>query len=234
MSQPSTLIVETRRHSPASPWTYELLDQRQREIAERVRAGGAGALLLSEVAPVITVGRRTPATDLQLPVEELQRMGVGLHRTDRGGMATWHGPGQWIVFAVDHLERLTGDPRGVRKAVQSLLQIANDMALEVGLTPELHGLRVGEGCEMGVWSQHGKFAAVGVHIEQGVLLHGLAINFYRTPTSFVGFRPCGLDAAVSYLLADEFQTERFEKLGKRLAELALHQFGIKQFEKAVV
>jgi len=218
------LLLETQRHTSALPWTYERLDQRQREIADCVRAGGAGALLISEVAPVITVGRRTPESDLQLSIEALQKLGVGLHQTDRGGMATWHGPGQWIIFAVDHLERLTGDPRGVRKAVQKLLQLAFDIALELGVTPTTHGLRIGEGCEMGVWTKHGKFAAVGVHIEQGVLLHGLAINFFRTPTSFVGLRPCGLDAPVSYLISEVFDEQRFEELGKRLAELAHDRF----------
>src|SRR5690242_283423 len=119
------MLLEIRRHEPpARPWTYALLDARQREIAARVSAGGPGALLLSEVAPVITVGRRTPAGDVSGlgSRDSGARVAFGseVYPVDRGGLATWHGPGQWVLFAVDRLERWVGDPRGVRKMVCAL------------------------------------------------------------------------------------------------------------------
>ena len=77
--------IEIRRDSPATPWTYELLDRRQREVAARARAGGEGALLLSEVAPVITMGRRTPIADLIVGEAKLLERGISVYRTDRGG-----------------------------------------------------------------------------------------------------------------------------------------------------
>ena len=213
--------IEIRRHRPENSWTYERLDLHQREVAARVREGGPGALLLSEVAPVITVGRRTPMSDIQVGSELLESMGVGLHRTDRGGMATWHGPGQWVLFAVDGLERLTGDSRGVRKAVNGLLNVAYELALGMGYEPGERELHIGEDCETGVWLSTGKFAAVGVHIEQGVLLHGLAVNVYKTPTSFQGLRPCGLDKPVGYLLDENEGPARFDELGSKLRDLAI-------------
>ena len=208
--------VEVRRHTPASPWTYSALDIRQREIAARVAQGGPGALLLSEVAPVITVGRRTAPGDILFTPELLAKRGIELHRTDRGGFATYHGPGQWVLFAVDHLDRLTGDSRGVRLAVEGLLQIA----LQVGRKYD-PGMEIRSGAETGVWSPRGKCAAVGVHVEQRVVLHGLAVNGYRTTTSFMGLRPCGLDAPVDFLLKKE---DDFEKLGEELRDAALQQF----------
>lgn len=216
----SQVPVEVRRNVSEAPWTYALLDRRQREIARGVReAGGRGGrLLLSEVAPVITMGRRTAPGDLLISRELLARQGVEVHATDRGGLATFHGPGQWVLFAVDGLEALTGDRRGVRKAVTALLEIA----LEVGATydPSAH---VREGPEMGVWTKRGKFAAVGVHIEEGVLLHGLAVNGFRTVQSFVGLRPCGLDAPVDFLLEGRDGAAGFEELGRRLAKAALRK-----------
>src|SRR5262249_40919581 len=129
MTSSNSIEIEVRRHRDGSAvWTYSDLDRRQREVAERVRHGGPGALLLSELAPVITVGRRTASSDLLLSAEALGRLGVQKLAVDRGGFATYHGPGQWVLFAVDRLERLTGDRRGVRKAVEGLLGIA----LEVG------------------------------------------------------------------------------------------------------
>jgi len=202
-------LKEIRRHSKESPWTYAMLDARQREIARRVLAGGAGAFLLSEVAPVITVGRRAAPTDLLLPKDLLARAGVEIMPTDRGGLATWHGPGQWVLFAVDSLERLTGDRRGVRKAVEGLLHVA----LEVGRTFDPTA-EIRSGAETGVWTRKGKFAAVGVHIDQGVLLHGLSVNGFKTETSFMGLRPCGLDLPVDYLI--QGKPELFEELGKKI------------------
>lgn len=204
--------VERRRG-----WTYELLDQRQRAIAEEIRSHGAsGALLLTEVAPVITLGRRTPETDLPLSRADYERLGVSLYPADRGGLGTYHGPGQWVVFCVDFLERLTGDPRGVRKMVEALLDVARLVGESYGVSCEVRS-----GAEMGVWSKHGKFAAVGVHIENGIVLHGLSVNGFKTPTSFVGLRPCGLDAPVSYLLSD---ATAFEELGDRIEAEARKRF----------
>ena len=153
-----------------------------------------GALLLSEVAPVITLGRRASRTELLLPEGILHERGIEVLQTDRGGLATYHGPGQWVLFAVDRLERLTGDTRGVRRAVEGLLGIARRVAQTYDPKAEIRG-----GAETGVWSPSGKLASVGVHIEKGVLLHGLSLNCFRTETSFLGIRPCGLDAVADYL-----------------------------------
>jgi lipoyl(octanoyl) transferase len=223
----STRGVEIRRHLKPGEWTYELLNQRQKEIAERVRSGGSGALLLSEIAPVITVGRRTPESDLLFSESVLKEMGISRFRTERGGFATYHGPGQWVLFVVDSLERLTGDSRGVRKAVDRLLEVARLAAENAGVKVECRS-----GTELGLWSSRGKVAALGIQIEQGVLLYGLSMNGYRTPQSFQGLRPCGLNAPVDFLLSateneqrneqrnDQENENKFEDLGQSLIEAA--------------
>ena len=229
----STREVEVHRHLKPDEWTYELLNQRQKEIAERVRRGGIGAVLLSEVAPVITVGRRTPKSDLLFTESVLKEMGISQFRTERGGFATYHGPGQWVLFVVDSLERLTGDSRGVRKAVDRLLEVARLAAEHAGVKAECRS-----GTELGLWSSRGKIAALGIQIEQGVLLHGLSMNGYRTPQSFQGLRPCGLDAPVDFLLSateneqrnerrnDQENEKKFEELGQSLIEAASTVFSL--------
>lgn len=194
--------IQVRRHTAASPWTYGDLDSAQRRLGEALSDGEAaadgaaqGCVYLSEVAPVITLGRRECREDVLLPPEILASRGITLYPTDRGGRATYHGPGQWVVFVVDRLERLTGDRRGVRRAVEGLLELA----LELGREALGPSVEIREGAETGVWTPRGKLASVGVHIQKGVLLHGLAINGYRTPESFFGLRPCGLDARPDFL-----------------------------------
>lgn len=190
--------IQIRRHTAASPWTYGDLDAAQRRLGEALlSADGAvqGCVFVSELAPVITLGRRECREDVLLPPEMLATRGISLYPTDRGGRATYHGPGQWVVFVVDRLERLTGDRRGVRRAVEGLLELA----LELGREALGPSVEIREGAETGVWTPRGKLASVGVHIQKGVLLHGLAINGYRTPESFFGLRPCGLDARPDFL-----------------------------------
>lgn len=199
-----------RRHRAAQPWTYRALDQEQRRIAARVEEGGAGALLLSEVAPVITWGRRADERELRVPRVALAPLGIDLYETDRGGLATYHGPGQWVLFAVDSLTRLTGDPRGVRRAVEGLLEIMR-------LTARIYEPRceIRSGTELGLWTPRGKLGSVGVKVSHGVLLHGLALNAFRTPQSFQGLRPCGLEAPVDFLLP-QADDGVFRALGDRL------------------
>ena len=143
---------------------------------------------------MITSGRRTPQADLLMSEAALEKLGISRVETDRGGFATYHGPGQWVLFPVDRLDRITGDPRGVRLAVDKLFRSHKGSHWRRGVETEIR-----QGAELGVWSKKGKLAAVGIHVEAGILLHGLSLNVFRTPQSFVGLKPCGLEAAVDYL-----------------------------------
>ena len=215
-------IVEIRRHSPGSSWTYGDLDRYQRKLSLDIQGdveGSAlhalepGRILISELAPVITLGRRECSQDVLFSEQQLNEVGIELYPTDRGGRATYHGPGQWVVFVVDRLDRMTGDRRGVRKAVEGLLETARTVGREF-LGDAVH---LKDGAATGVWTSQGKLASVGVQIEAGVLLHGLAINGYRTSQSFLGLKPCGLDAQVDFLLP-EVDVEKFSQIPARIVQ----------------
>ncbi len=190
--------TEIYRSTSDRPWTYADLDRRQRAVHASVLAGGEGKILLSECAPVITLGLREIADDFIESPEALERRGIEIFRTTRGGRATYHGPGQWVVFPVDSLERLSGDRKGVRKTSEALLQSGFEMCSERFPLAEIRG-----GCEAGVWSGPGpegaKVVAMGIRIWEGVLQHGISVNVYATPESFVGIRPCGLAQPVGFL-----------------------------------
>ncbi len=192
------MSIEIHRHTPDHPWTYADLERRQSEIRADVARGEPGRLLFSEVAPVVTLGFRRTEEDLLFSAEDFARRGIPLLDVSRGGRATYHGPGQWVIFPIESLERLTGDRRGVRKVVETLLDAGREACLDRFPAAEIRS-----GKEAGLWTESGprgaKFAALGIRILDGIVQHGLSVNVFPTPESFVGIRPCGLEAPVAFL-----------------------------------
>ena len=197
--------IEIYRHTPAEPWTFEKLLRRQSEVIQRVEMGENGRILLSELAPVVTLGRREVRENLLLSEKELGEKGVTVAEATRGGLATYHGPGQWVLFFVEKLEKITGDSKGVRRAVDLLLNAALSVAKEY--EPEAF---IREGDHLGVWCSRGKLASVGVHVQNGILTHGVSLNCEKTPLSFIGIKPCGLDEPVAFL----FDSQRANSAGR--------------------
>ncbi|MFQ6059602.1 MAG: octanoyltransferase, partial [Anaerolineae bacterium] len=75
-------------------WALGLMEH----LAEARRRGRVGdLLLLVQHPPVITFGRGGGAEDLRVSEATLRRLGVGLFQTERGGRATYHGPGQLVA-----------------------------------------------------------------------------------------------------------------------------------------
>lgn len=219
--------TEIFRHTQNNPWNYTLLNSYQKKLGQKILHNHSpGTLLLSELSPIITLGKRANSQELTLPESVLQAHGIEILQTDRGGLGTYHGPGQWVLFLIDSLERLVGDPRGVKKAVEGLLEIGLKFCKKYH--PSTH-IRTQK--ETGVWTEKGKIASVGVQVENGILYHGMAINIYKTPSSFLGLRPCGLDLPVDYLVKNNFSspftplsTEEFLKYGSELIQITLQQF----------
>ncbi len=149
----------------------------QRARRQAVIAGTAPeAFWLLEHDPVVTIGRRAvPDLDVALPVVA----------TERGGLATWHGPGQLVGYPILDVGRRRGSVRGTVAA------------LEQGIASWLDtlGIRAGrrEGCP-GVWVGTDKICALGIHFRRGVTLHGFALNLDPDLTAFSTFTPCGISA----------------------------------------
>src|SRR5689334_24745157 len=68
-------------------------------------------LLLVEHPPVITLGRRGSQSDIFVSEDELAARGIGLYETNRGGLVTYHGPGQIVGYPITRLRTLAGGPR---------------------------------------------------------------------------------------------------------------------------
>ncbi len=154
-----------------------------------IAGGGGECLALLEHAPVITVGRRPAAGTPS--AEELARHGVELHRTERGGLATWHGPGQLVGYLIlDVRSRGLGAKGLVHRVEEGLIAWLDDQGIA--------GVRR---CGYpGVWVGPDKIAAIGFHFRRGVSLHGFALNLSPSLSGFNLILPCGIrDGGVTSL-----------------------------------
>lgn len=161
---------------------------RERVVSERDN----DALLLLEHPPTVTLGRRGSHRDLRVPAAELGARGITLASTDRGGLATYHGPGQLVGYPIVDLKRLrTGIAAFVRIVAEALAEVAARHGVEAGWDEERPGLWVGDG----------KLAAVGFHVHRGVTTHGFALNVQPDLAAFDLVVPCGLADAQTVSLA---------------------------------
>src|ERR1700686_3071228 len=140
----------------------------QRQFVERRKNGEIpDQLLIVEHPHVITMGRNGHDENLLAAPELLERAGVEFHRTDRGGDATYHGPGQIVGYPIIDLREWKRD---VVAYVRAIEQVTIDTLADFGiLAGRVQGMT-------GVWVDGAKIAAIGVHISRWITSHGLALN----------------------------------------------------------
>jgi len=153
-----------------------------RWVAER-QAGTAGdRLFLLSHPPVITYGPRTAVADLP------EDLAVGTVQVDRGGYATYHGPGQLVGYLIVNVrERGPGDiVRWLEEALIAALGKLGFAAVRRDTPADASSL-------VGVWTpDHRKVASIGMRIRHGVTSHGFALNIDPDMTAFERFTVCGL------------------------------------------
>jgi lipoyl(octanoyl) transferase len=149
-------------------------------------------LLFVEHPHVVTMGRSAHSENILASPELLERAGIELHHTDRGGDVTYHGPGQVVGYPIVDLRKWNRD---VVAYVRGLEQVLIDALREFGIATE----RV-QGAT-GVWTEAGKVAAIGVHISRWVTSHGFALNVDTDLDYFRYIVPCGLTKPVTSMRA---------------------------------
>jgi len=191
----------------------------QKELVEARLAGTApDTLLLVEHEPVITVGRGTKGAFLASgvlraaprPGDAADAVFIALPggeraeviEVERGGQATYHGPGQLVAYPI---VKLREDRRDLHAFLRALEQAVIDTLADIGLTA---GRKPGA---TGVWIDGSrKLCSIGVAASRWVTYHGLALNIDPDLAHFAAINPCGFDAAVMTSVTRELPSaERF-------------------------
>jgi lipoate-protein ligase B len=169
------------------------LDLQHRLVAARSDGRLArDAVLMLEHAPVFTLGRRGGLDDLIVPREQLAADGIDVVAAERGGLITYHGPGQLVVYPILDLRRLH---LGVQELVTALEEAMIRTAADFGVEAERdHRNR-------GIWAGGKKLGSIGLAIRRGISFHGLALNVDLDLAPFSWIHPCGLAGVAMTSLA---------------------------------
>jgi lipoyl(octanoyl) transferase len=187
--------------------------QEKTVAAKRENASAPDELLLLEHEPVYTIGR-TPDQSSLLDATHLP---YPLFPINRGGQATYHGPGQLIGYPIIDLRRHGQDlHRYLRWLEQFLIDLLGEHELSAGRRDGLTG----------VWIENRKIASIGVGVRHWITMHGFALNVCGDLTPFAKIVPCGINNVTMTSMERELQTElTVVDLARSAERLALQRIG---------
>jgi lipoyl(octanoyl) transferase len=197
---PELLLLDCGTLPYKDAWEVQL------RLAER-RAEGSipDTLMLLQHPPVYSRGRRTKAEELPMGDEWYEARGIEVLDTDRGGLVTYHGPGQLVAYPIVDLAPLGGD---VHEYVRGLERVMIGSLAEHGV-----GAQTIEGLT-GVWTEGPppgpgvegaakKIGSIGIHVSKGITTHGLAVNVDNDLQPFEWVVPCGIQGVAMTSIAEE-------------------------------
>ncbi len=165
----------------AEPY-QKALDLQHRLVAARREGQIGDVLILLEHPPVITLGRRGDKRNIVASPELLARLGIEVHRVERGGDVTYHGPGQLVGYPILDLRGHRQDVGWYMHSLEEvLIRALSDFGVEGG---RLEG-------RIGVWIGDKNIAALGARIEEWITYHGFALNVCPNLSHFDLIVPCG-------------------------------------------
>jgi lipoyl(octanoyl) transferase len=175
----------------------------QEEIVARKRndASMEDQLLLLEHEPVYTIGRTPDQSSLSATgphtgrirpqAKRIRRGELGaahlphpLFAINRGGQATYHGPGQLMGYPIIDLRRCGHD---LHKYLRWLEQLLIEVLAEYDIAATQREALTG------VWVEDRKIASIGVGVRHWITMHGFALNVCGDLSPFNHIVPCGID-----------------------------------------
>ncbi|MFH1477335.1 MAG: lipoyl(octanoyl) transferase LipB [Verrucomicrobiota bacterium] len=151
----------------------------------KARIGDAipDTVLFLEHTPVITLGVRAQDSHVLLSRADLKKRQIDLHHSSRGGDATWHGPGQLVMYPIIRLGEREADAHGYLHNLEEIaIRTAGDFGVAAYRRPRLTG----------AWTRAGKLAAIGIRLKRWVTFHGMSFNVKPDLSGFTTIVPCGL------------------------------------------
>lgn len=228
--EPSPVVItqsETVRVFP-HPVPYLVAWELQSRLhLERTQAVRPDTVLILEHAPVYTFGRSTRLSHCIGDETSLCNNGTEVHRVNRGGSVTFHGPGQVVAYPIFKLTRHASGPRAlVWLLEEAMIRLLSRWNITGSRIPKKPGVWVGA-------PEPEKIGFIGIRIDQGVTLHGLAINVDLDLSPFQRIHPCGFsDCRITSMAAVAHTAISVEHVKYELARIFRDMFSLDQTASA--
>lgn len=187
-------------------------------VAKRQKGEIEDTLILVEHPPVITLGKSAEDSHILFAEDYLREQGVEIHKIERGGDVTYHGPGQIVGYPIFDIKH---GGIGIRTFVENLEQ------LFIRLLKEEFDIPAGKDpVHTGVWVNGSKITAIGLAVKRGVTMHGFAFNVNTNMSHFQLIVPCGIaDRGVTSLEMLTGETQDYERMTALVADYFCKVFG---------
>lgn len=180
-------------------------DLQKRAVEGRLKDAALPDIVLClEHPPVYTIGRGGTPANLRFPYDPSdpsvgaeQRNGAEVHRVERGGEVTYHGPGQLVAYPIFNLARGEAEHVGgvassaLRKSLHWYVHAIEEVVIRCVAAYGREASRV-EGLR-GVWVGDAKIGAVGMAVSSWITYHGLSLNVCPDMEDFKRIIPCGIE-----------------------------------------
>jgi len=165
-------------------------------------------LWVVEHPPVYTQGQAGKAEHILKPGD------IPVIQTDRGGQATYHGPGQIVIYLLLSLREIGLGVRALVSALEdSLIQLLAQHGVRAEADPKAPG----------VYVQGAKIAALGLRVRRGYTYHGLALNVDMDLRPFARINPCGYpDLAITQTKDQDISATQAILASQLIAQLRNH------------
>ena len=183
----------------------------QEELVAKKRENASleDQLLLLEHEPVYTIGR-TPDRSSLLGSAHLPHP---LFSINRGGQATYHGPGQLMGYPIIDLRRCGQD---LHKYLRWLEQLLIDLLARYDIAAQRRESLTG------VWVENSKIASIGVGVRHWITMHGFALNVCGDLSPFDHIVPCGINnVAITSMERETKKSFTVAEVAPTLEKLAL-------------
>ncbi|MCF6155586.1 MAG: lipoyl(octanoyl) transferase LipB [Candidatus Brocadia sp.] len=172
-------------------------------------------LVLLQHPPTFTFGRRYKEANLIDNKEYYESNGFAVYKTDRGGLATYHGPGQIVGYPIINMGAYTKDYyQYLRMLEEVMIRALSDFNIVA---------KRNEGYT-GVWVKKAKIGFIGVRIAVGYTMHGFSLNVNNDFSPFNFITPCGIQGmrvtSIQELLNESTKIEEvYNKLAHHYANV---------------
>ena len=192
------------------PLEYAGCWQQMMDFTRERSAEQADEVWLLEHQPVFTTGIRDSDASILDPGR------IPVVSTDRGGLVTYHGPGQLVVYVMINLRRLG---IGLKSLVNSLEQVTIDLLSRYSINAAR------KENAPGVYVDGRKIASLGLRVQHGCTYHGLSLNVDMELSPFDRIVPCGLEGIEMTTMRKLGVNCGTDDIGRQFAQLLARELG---------